>query len=197
MSEIFAKYTAFKNENKDDKSLKWSTTSLKDTTKDGFKITCKTRPIEKTVLVETEITFENVDAKKLVAAYQDLFDLDTDMKEYKLIEKKDNSAIHYCKYGIPIPFVSDRDLLYVLAAEEMEGGFFLYSHDVEHADMPVNKKNYRMTLWSGTLFKQEGDNVTALSYEYGDGGHKLLNRFDADSCVSDAATALKKYKMNG
>ena len=198
MSEGFTKFTAFENESKDEKSLKWRNTALQGTAKDGFKITCKTRPIGKCTLVETKITFENVDIKKLITAYIDLYDIDEDLKDYKLIEKKENSTVHYCSYDIPIPFVSDRDMVIEMHnPEEVEGGTFVCACDVEHPDMPVNKKNYRMTLWSGTLFKQEGSDVTALSYEHCDAGNKLLNGFDADSTVGDAMMVLKKMQMNG
>ena len=193
MSEAFTKFTAFKNENKLDKSLKWSTTSLQNTAQDGFKITCNKRPIGKCTLIETKITFENVDINKLVAAYMDLYEIDENLKEYKLIEKKEHSTVHYCKYGIPIPFVSDRDMVIEMHdPEEVEGGTFVFVCDVEHPDMPVNKKNYRMTIWSGILFRQDDSDVSALCYEYSDAGHKLLNGFDADSSVGDAVMVLRK-----
>ena len=196
MSEAFTKYNAYKSEDKADKALKWSV-AMKETAKDGYTISCMKRPIEKSTLVETKVTYKNIDAKKLVAAYMDYFDLDEALKEYKLIEKKDNSAVHYCKYGIPIPFVSDRDVVSEMSSTEVDGGIFVNAVDVEHADMPVDPKNFRMTVWSGSVFTQDGDNTTTLTYEFADAGHKILNGFDGDSIMGDISLVLKKYKMNG
>ncbi len=194
MSEAYTKFTAYKGENKDDKSLKWGV-AMGETVKDGFKVSAMKRPFEKSTLVETKTTYENVELKKIVDAFVDYFDLDEALKEYKLIEKKDNTSVHYTKYGIPIPFVSDRDVVTEFTVEEVDGGIFVIAKDVEHADMPVNPKIYRMTCWSGNFFAQEGSNVTKLSYEWAEAGNVLLNGFDADSTISDSTLILKKYKM--
>ncbi len=198
MSEAFKKYTEYKNEDKSDKALKWFQTNLKETAKTGYKVSAQTRPIvgTKMTLIAYDIVYEGAELEKVVASFTDHFALDTDLKEYKLIEKKENSAVHYCRYAIPIPFVSDRDVVTEISTEEVEGGTFVLTTDVEHADYPADPKLYRMTFWSGALLQQEGSNVRCTSFEYADAGHKFLNGFDASMTCGEIELIIKTMEKN-
>merc|ERR1719223_2735459 len=147
-------------------------------------------------LIAYNIVYEGAELEKVVASFIDHFDVDTDLKEYKLVEKKENSAVHYCRYVIPIPFVSDRDIVNEISTEEVEGGTFVLTTNVEHADHPANPKLYRMSFWSGALFQQEGSNVRCTSFEYADAGHKVLNGFDASATCGEIELIIKQMENN-
>ena len=196
MTDAFAKFKAYQSEDKESKKSKWSATKLIQSIEKGFRITCHTRPFEKTTLVASEIIYENADIKKVATAYADHFNVDPDLKEFKVVEKREDSTVYYCKYGIPIPFVSDRDVVLETSAENVAGGTFVVSRDVEHADVPVDSSNYRMKFWSAAFFKQEGKDVKCTSFDYADAGHKLLNGFDAGAAVDEVGLILKQMSQN-
>ena len=198
MSEGYKKFTEYKNEDKSDKALNWSQTKLNNTAKDGYKVSASTRPIEgtKMTLISYDIVYEGAELDKVVAAFVDHFAVDTDLKEYKLVEKKEKSAVHYCKYAIPIPFVSDRDIVTEISQEEVEGGIFCMTVNTDHADHPADPKLYRMEFWSGALLQQEGSDVRCTSFEYADAGHKFLNGFDAGMTTGEIELIIKTMKNN-
>eukprot|EP00560_Eucampia_antarctica_P007976 CAMPEP_0197824144 /NCGR_PEP_ID=MMETSP1437-20131217/1450_1 /TAXON_ID=49252 ORGANISM="Eucampia antarctica, Strain CCMP1452" /NCGR_SAMPLE_ID=MMETSP1437 /ASSEMBLY_ACC=CAM_ASM_001096 /LENGTH=203 /DNA_ID=CAMNT_0043423673 /DNA_START=36 /DNA_END=647 /DNA_ORIENTATION=- len=190
----FVKYTGFVAEDKSDKkTLKWATTKLNSTKKDGYTITCNQRPIEKCVLIETEVIFESKKVEDVVAVFGDSISYENDetLTEYKVVEKKGNSVVHYGRYKIPIPFVSDRDLVFEVTKEVITEGTFVSTCDVECSAHPVDKKVVRMTLWGGALFTQDGDNVKLVTYDYGDAQNKLLNGFDAAYSCTEIDSIIK------
>jgi len=194
MTEAFAQFRAFRNENKADANLKWSDTQLKDTVKGGFKITCQIRPIEKTTLISTEAVITDADVSDVEAAFVDHYDLDEDSKDYKMVEKKENSAIHYSRYAVPIPFVADRDILLETTVEEVSDGRFVFSRDTVHADKPETRKIVRMKYWNGAFLQQDGNDVKLTSFEYANAGHTLLNGFDAASSIDELEMVIQKMK---
>lgn len=196
MTDAFAKFNAYQSEDKESGKSEWSSTKLAQSIKQGFKITCHTRPLEKTTLVASEIIYEDADIEKVATAYADHFDVDPDLKEFRVVEKREDSTVYYCKYGIPIPFVSDRDVVFETSVENVAGGIFILLRDVEHADVPVDSDNYRMNFWTAAFFKQEGKDVKCTSFESVDAGHKLLNGFDANAVVDEVGLILKKMSQN-
>ena len=87
------------------------------------------------------------------------------LKEYRDIEKFDNGdCIKYMRVSMPL--MTDRDNVMSLSTREMEGGWFLNMKTVEHPAMPPQKKIIRMFNHVNAFFKQEGDNVTMVDFEY-------------------------------
>jgi len=182
MTDFYAKFQSFE-------AMKdgWEETENKDTKAPGFTVTTVTRPHggAKLVLAKHTIVLEKAEISQIASCFIDKWEHDEDAKEYKLIDKDDSSKTHYARFKIPIPFVSDRDILCKCGSEEKDDGTFIYTCSVDHPKQPAVKKVVRIDLVSVGLAVKNGDSVTFTYYEGGDSGNALLNAFDAKEVISD------------
>ena len=146
----------------------WTLTKLTNVQKRGFCITCHTRKHQNTDLIRSSINFENTSIENVAETLPDLMIKDPALKESRLIEKKeDGTLIYYLRFDIPIPFVADRDMVWLSKWEKMPDGTIFYSsQSTEHADAPLVPKVERYLYWSGIVLKQNGSNVSYQSYEF-------------------------------
>uniref|UniRef100_A0A7S2SFG2 START domain-containing protein n=1 Tax=Eucampia antarctica TaxID=49252 RepID=A0A7S2SFG2_9STRA len=172
----------------------WAATKNTDTKGDGFTVTTVTRTHEKVPLSKSTIVLENVDVAKFAEAYLGSYDKDPDASEYKLVEKDDTSAVHYLRYKVPIPFVSDRDMLIKGTASDVPEGTFIFVGSTEHADKPEVKKVVRIKFWLGGLLVQDGSNAKFTVCQYSDAQQKMLNSFDPEDIINDMKNAFKMMK---
>ena len=87
------------------------------------------------------------------------------LKEYRDIEKFDNGdCIKYIR--ISMPLMSDRDNVLAISTKNIDDGWFLNMKTVEHQAMPPVKSVIRMFNHVNAYFKQEGDHVSMIDFEY-------------------------------
>ena len=67
---------------------------------------------------------------------------------------------------ISMPMMSDRDNVMHLTFKDIDGGSFLSIQTVDHPNMPVDPKIVRMFFLGLYFFKQAGQDVKVLEFEY-------------------------------
>lgn len=86
-------------------------------------------------------------------------------KDFKTLEKFDNGdVVIYMRIGMPM--MSDRDNVLHTTHKEIDGGTFLNMKTIDHPAQPPVAKVVRMYNHICCYFKQVGDNVTMLDFEY-------------------------------
>ena len=94
------------------------------------------------------------------------------MKEYKEFDETATSVVVYARFGIPIPFVSDRDLCIKCVEKKIdENTTYCQVYSIDHQQCPQAKKVVRMQQIQNYLIsvnKYQPDTLDYVELKYSD-----------------------------
>jgi len=205
-SEMYEEWKKYSVEDHLDTKLGWYPSELQDTKVDGYTITCHFRPFAKQYkqnLGRTEMLFENCTVAELARSFQDHYDMDKALLQYKKVEvnEAEKSFTHYCLYKTPIyfPFMHKRDLLLKISLDEEvtgDGSTFICFQDIEHPDFPLPKRTKRVSYFMAATMTQVGDNVALKGFDHNDMKNTVLNMVVEEDIIGEFKYIMDRMKQN-